>query len=345
MRACVMFATEAYALPILRPLAAAAMARGIAVRWLTTDAVAARLSNDEVRLRQLSEARAFAPDATFCAANWAPPGIPGLKVQVFHGFNANKREPDRGHFAIRGFFDLYTTQGPATTLPFQALAAQHGHFAVVETGWPKLDPLFGHKPSPLIAGDGRPVVMFASTFSHRLSCAPAMRETLRSLIARGDRHWLLTLHPKSEPALIQAYRALEAPNARYLDAERLIDMERAADVLVCDTSSVIHEFAVQDKPVVTVANRRPEPFMLDVATPAEVDAAIDVALSHPAPLMAALEAHGDDIHPYRDGRSSERVLDATEAMLAGGAARPGRKPLNPVRRYKAWRDRAALFDR
>jgi CDP-glycerol glycerophosphotransferase (TagB/SpsB family) len=345
MRACVMFATEAYALPILRPLAAAAAARGITVRWLTTDAVAARLNDDEVRLRQLSEARTFAPDATFCAANWVPPGIPGLKVQVFHGFNANKREPDRGHFAIRGFFDLYTTQGPATTLPFQALAAQHGHFAVVETGWPKLDPLFGPEPSPLITRDGRPVVMFASTFSHRLSCAPAMQETLRSLIARGDRQWLLTLHPKSDAELIRAYRALEAPNARYMDAERLIDMERTADVLVCDTSSVIHEFAVQDKPVVTVANRRPEPFMLDVATPADADAAIDVALSHPAPLMAALKAHGDDIHPYRDGRSSERVLDATEAMLAGGAARLGRKPLNPVRRYKAWRDRAALFDR
>jgi CDP-glycerol glycerophosphotransferase (TagB/SpsB family) len=343
MRTCVMFATETYALPILRPLATAAAARGIDVRWLVTDAVAKRLHADERRLTSLAEARVFAPQATFCAANWAPPGIPGLKVQVFHGFNANKREPDRGHFAIRGFFDLYTTQGPATTLPFEALAKEHGHFAVVETGWPKLDPLFADRDEPSIARDARPLIMFASTFSHRLSCAPAMLDTLRALIARGDRQWLLTLHPKSDPGLIRAYQALEASNACYMDSERLVDMERAADMLVCDTSSVIHEFAVQDKPVVTVANRRPEPFMLDVATPAGVDAAIDVALSHPPALMAAIKAHGDDIHPYRDGRSSERVLDATQAMLDGGAKTLRRKPLNLVRRYKAWRDRSALF--
>lgn len=343
MRACVMFATETYALPILRPLAAAAAARGIQVRWLVPDAVAQRLTVEEQRLRSLADVRALSPDATFCAANWAPPGIPGLKVQVFHGFNANKREPDRGHFAIRGFFDLYTTQGPATTLPFEALAGQHGHFAVAETGWPKLDPLFARNVADPIERDARPLIMFASTFSHRLSCAPAMLDTMRTLIARDDRQWLLTLHPKSDPELIRAYRGLEASNARFMDSEKLIDMERAADMLVCDTSSVIHEFAVQNKPVVTVANRRPEPFMLDVATPAEVDAAIDVALSKPPALMAAIKAHGDEIHPYRDGRSSERVLDATEAMLAGGKAKLRGKPLNLVRRYKAWRDRASLF--
>ena len=345
MRACVMFATETYALPILRPLAAAAARRGQKVAWLVTDAVAAKLHVDEMRLTSMQAIRAFAPDATFCAANWAPPGIPGMKVQVFHGFNANKREPDRGHFAIRGFFDLYTTQGPATTLPFEQLAKEHGHFAVRETGWPKLDPLFAPVVGNPIARDGRPLVLFASTFSHRLSCAPGMLEPLRTLVARGDRQYLLTLHPKSDPALIAAYQALEAPNARYLDSEFLIDMERAADVLVCDTSSVIHEFAVQEKPVVTVANRQPQPFMLNVATPDAVDGAIDVALSRPASLMAAIRAHGDDIHPYRDGLSSERVLDAAEAMLGDGRAALRRKPLNLVRRFKAWRDRGALLGR
>jgi len=343
MRACVMFATETYALPILRPLAAAATARGLKVAWLVTDAVAQKLRHDETRLTSVQAVRAFAPDATFCAANWVPPGVPGLKVQVFHGFNANKREPDRGHFAIRGFFDLYTTQGPATTLPFEALAKEHGYFAVTETGWPKLDPLFSDAVDLYIPRDGRPLVLFASTFSHRLSCAPGMLEPLRELIARGDRQWLLTLHPKSEPGLIRAYRELEASNARYMDSEFLIDMQRAADVLVCDTSSVIHEFAVQGKPVVTVANRRPEPFMLDVASPEAVDAAIGVALSHPPALMAAIKAHGDDIHPYRDGLSSERVLDAAEAALAHRRAAHGRKPLNLVRRFKAWRDRRAVF--
>ncbi len=341
-----MFATESYALPILRPLAAAARARGIDVAWVVPAAMAAQLTPDERRVRSLREARAMRPEAVYCAANWVSPALPGTKVQVFHGFNAQKREPDRGHFAIRGFFDLYVTQGPSTTLPFEALAREHGYFAVRETGWPKLDPLFAPSVASTIdlPRDGRPVIMYASTFSHRLSSAPAMVEPLRSMIARGDRQWLLTLHPKCSDDLFAAYRGLEGPNARFLTSEHLIEMERAADVLVCDTSSVVHEFAVMGKPVVTVANRVPQPFMLDVASPADVDAAIDRALSHPPELMAAIRAHGDDIHPYRDGRSSERVLDAVDAFHRGDFGTLKRKPLNLVRRFKALRDIGALLD-
>jgi CDP-glycerol glycerophosphotransferase (TagB/SpsB family) len=341
-----MFATETYALPILRPLAAAARARGQEVGWVVPAAVAAELAMDERRVRSLREARALNPEAVYCAANWVSPALPGIKVQVFHGFNAQKREPDRGHFAIRGFFDLYVTQGPSTTLPFEELAREHGYFAVRETGWPKLDPLFGPASATTLdmPSDGRPVVMYASTFSHRLSSAPAMVEPLRDMIARGDRQWLLTLHPKCPEELFTAYRGLEAPNARFFTSERLVDMERAADVLACDTSSVVHEFAVMGKPVVTIANRVPQPFMLDVAAAADVDAAIDRALSHPPELMAALRAHGDDIHPYRDGHSSERVLDAVDEFLRGDFGLLKRKPLNLVRRFKALRDIGHLLD-
>jgi hypothetical protein len=335
-----MFATELYALPILRPLAAAALARGHEVGWIVTDRVAAQLAPDERRLTTWRAIDASGAQAVFCAANWVSPRLPGTKVQVFHGFNAEKREPGRGHFALRGFFDLYLTQGPTTTAPFEQLAREHGYFAVRETGWPKLDPLF--KPAApstdLNPHDGRPVVMFASTFSHRLSCAPLVLDTLRQLVARGDRYWLLTLHPKCPPELFQAYRSLAGPHARFEESGRLMDMQRAADVLLCDTSSVLHEFAVQLKPVVTVRNRLPKPFMLDVQDPGEIDGAIATALSRPEALMQAVRDHADAIHPWRDGRSSERMLDAADAFHRGELGPLKRKPLNLVRRYKAWRD-------
>ncbi|UPG90270.1 CDP-glycerol glycerophosphotransferase family protein [Luteibacter aegosomaticola] len=347
MAACLMFATEEYALPILRPLAAAARARGQQVGWIVPDAVATHLAPGEQRITSLKAAKALQPEAVYCAANWVSPRLPGVKVQVFHGFNAEKRDPGRGHFAIRGFFDLYVTQGPATTQPFEALAKEHGYFAVRETGWPKLDPLFIQPPPPqdpsILVRDGRPVVMYASTFSHRLSAAPAMVEPLRKMIARGDRQWLLTLHPKCSDELVAAYRGLEAENARFYTSDKLIELERAADVLVCDTSSVIHEFAVMNKPVVTIANRVPHPFMLDVPTPDDVDAAIDRALTHPPELMAAIKAHADNIHPSHDGHASERVLDAVAAFKRGDFGKLGRKPLNLIRRYKASRDLPALL--
>jgi hypothetical protein len=340
MDACLLFATELYALPILRPLAAAAQRAGQRTGWVVPEAVAGYLHADESRLRSARAVRELGPQAVFCAANWVPPAFPGAKVQVFHGFNAEKREPDRGHFRLRGFFDLYCTQGPATTEPFEALAREHRYFAVAETGWPKLDPLFAPAPDApsLRPADGRPVAMYAATFTESLSSARAMLDTLAALTARGDRHWLLTLHPKCDPELVARYRALEGPFARFHESDRLLDMLRAADVLVCDTSSVIDEFAVQLKPVVTLRNRRPKPFMLDVAEPSQVDAAIDTALSHPPALMQALTAHAAAIHPYRDGRSSERVLAATARLLAGGYAPLARKPLNLWRRWQASRD-------
>ncbi|MCX7513240.1 CDP-glycerol glycerophosphotransferase family protein [Frateuria hangzhouensis] len=345
MDSCLLFATELYALPILRPLAAAARREGQRVGWVVPETVAGYLRGDETRLRSARDVRALAPQAVFCAANWVPPAFPGAKVQVFHGFNAEKREPGRGHFRLRGFFDLYCTQGPATTAPFEALAREHRYFAVAETGWPKLDPLFAPPPGApdLNPADGKPVVMYAATFTESLSSARAMFDTLRGLTSRGDRHWLLTLHPKCDPGLIARYRTLEGPYARFFESDRLLDMLRAADVLVCDTSSVIDEFAVQLKPVVTLRNRRPKPFMLDVQEPAQVDAAIDTALSHPPVLGRALAEHAAATHPSRDGRSSERVLAATARLLAGDGGPLARKPLNLWRRWQASRDARALL--
>ncbi len=345
MKACLLFATELYALPILRPLDRAARRAGIDTAWVVPDAVAAHLRGDERRLRSRREVRHFNANANWCAANWIAPWFPGAKVQVFHGFNAEKRDPGRGHFRLRGFFDLYCTQGPATTGPFRELARQHGYFAVAETGWPKLDPLFDPPVDAvdLHPHDGRPVVMYAATFTESLSSARDMFDTLRELTARGDRYWLLTLHPKCGPELTARYRQLEGPNSRFLTSDHLLDMLRAAEVLVCDTSSVIDEFAVQLKPVVTVRNRRPKAFMLDVAGPAHVDAAIDRALAGDPERHAALEAHAAAIHPDRDGHASERVLAATQKLLQGGYGLHARKPLNLWRRWQTSREARRLL--
>lgn len=349
--AYLLFATELYAVPILRPLAAAARARGARTGWVVPDAVAPYLHEDEPRLIRHAQVRALAPRAVFSAANWAPPAFPGAKVQLFHGFNAEKRDPGRGHFRLRGYFDLYCTQGPSTTAPFRELAREHGYFAVEETGWPKLDPMFAGTGQAAVdalraaAGD-RTCIAFASTFTESLSAAPAMYDTVARAVAEGEFYWLLTLHPKSSDALRQRYRALAEAHprhARYVESDRLLDMLRAGDVMICDTSSAIDEFAVQLKPVVTLDNRRPKPFMLDVHSPAEVLPAVRQALMRAPAIEQALRAHADAIHPQRDGHASERVLDATERFLAGGFGPLRRKPLNLWRRWQSRTELARLL--
>lgn len=327
-----LFASERYALPILQPLADALQAAGHrAHAWLVDGAAGAALP-PPVRMVGLREAVALRPRAVFSAANWVPAFVAGAKVQLFHGFNVEKRAAARGHFRVRGLFDLYCTQGPATTAPFRALAARDRSFAVVETGWPKLDPLFlpddGRAAALRAPARGRPVAMFASTFTERLSAAPLLLDAIAAEVARGDRYWLLTLHPKCAPRLFDRYRALAGPNAAFVETEQLIAAQRAADVLLADTTSVVSEFAVQRKPVLTFRNRAPKPHMLDFDDPARLPQMLDAAFAPPPRLLAAIAQYADAIHPYRDGQSSRRVLAATEALLAGDCGRLRRKPLS-----------------
>lgn len=342
MAETLLFATERYALPILQPVADALQAAGHGVHaWLVDGARDSRLANVSV-ITHARQAVALRPRAVFSAANWVPPFVSGAKVQLFHGFNVEKREDARGHFRLRGMFDLYCTQGPATTLPFQALAAQAGYFKVVETGWPKLDPLFAPhdaQADALRAPAGtRPVVMFASTFTERLSAAPHLLDAITAEVARGDRYWLLTLHPKCAPELFERYRALAGDNAAFVETEALIAAQRAADVLVADTTSVVSEFVVQRKPVVTFRNRAPKPHMIDFDDPAQLPAMLARAFAPDPALRTALADYADAIHPYRDGLSSQRVIAATEQLLDGQLGPLARKPGNWVRALQIRKD-------
>lgn len=338
MRRYLLFGTELYALPILQPIAAAARAQQAEVAWFLDGAAASHtLPPGEVRLRGVSAVRRWRPDAVFSASNDVPYVFPGAKVQVFHGFSVGKRSEARGHFRIRGWFDLYCTQGPATTRPFQALADQHGHFVVAETGWPKLDPLFaagGPGADLRAAAAGRPIVMYASTFTERLTSAPALIEDITRQVESGERYWLLTLHPKSAPEWVARYRALSGPHAQFLEADALIPMLRAADALVCDTSSVVPEFALQGKPVVTFRNNAVQPYMIDIAEATQLETALRRAFAPEPALRTALDTLVAQIHPYRDGRSSERVLAATEDLLCGRIRPRAPKPRNALRKLQ-----------
>jgi len=329
-----LFANERYGLPIVDPLARALQAASQPVAtWFEGGASGCTLEGvPSVNFRQ---ALAMRPRAILSALNWVPPFMTGAKVQLFHGFNTQKHSDERGHFRIRGLFDLYCTQGPATTVPFQQLAQRLGHFAVQETGWSKLDPLFAKNKddSKQISqpAKGRPIILFGSTFTPRCSAAPHLYEAIAADIATGKHYWLLTLHPKCDAALFARYRALAeqaSDNACFVEPEQVMSAQRAADVLLSDTSSIVPEFVVQHKPVVTFRNRMPQPYMLDFTDPSQLAQMLERALAREADHMAEIIRYAASIHPWRDGRSSERVLQATEDLIAGRLGKLKPKPLS-----------------
>ncbi len=333
------FISKLYGYAIARPVQDAIRRRGDEVAWFMRGVSSDYLKADEQHLKTAAEVMAYRPDAVFTCSNWVPDFFPGAKVQLFHGFNAEKRDNEVGHFRIRGWFDLYCTQGPSTTPGFKQLASRHGHFHVTETGWPKVDPLFQKQdqpddPSGLRGqfGIDKPIVLYTSTFSHRLSSATRLHATIANLAEEGRWHWLVNLHPKMDPAIVKSYRELQGPNLSFADTDNIIPLLVAADAMVSDTSSVVFEFMLQDKPVVTFRHRNPGSHLLNILQTGELEQAIEYALMRPANLMKEIRKYADWLHPYRDGRSSERVLDATEAFLASGYGKLKRKPLNLARR-------------
>ena len=330
-----------YCYGVLRPIQEAIRRSGGEIAWLPVgpEINAGYLRPDERSFKHVSSAIDWNPDAVLVPGNEVPSFLPGLKVEVFHGLNSGKRRRKDGvqyHFIVRGLFDLYCTHGPNTTDRFQQLAEKHGHFKVAETGWSKLDPAFD---GSLKKNKGeRPVILFASTFSPRLTAAPHLLETIKKMAPTGRWKWLVNMHPKMPAEIVESYRAIQGEDFEFVETDDVLPLLARADVMLCDTSSILSEFLVMHKPVVTFRTARPADYLIDVQEPGEVEPALEQALSHPADLMARIQQYADDTHPYRDGRSSERTLDAIDT-LAGEARKLKRKPLNL---YRHWRMRQLL---
>lgn len=317
-----------YSFDILRPLQKVALAAGHEVRWLVAgDASPALLRSDEIAVKDVPAARAYAPHAMIAPGDRAPSFLPGLKVHVFHGINEDKRGKS---IPEKGMFDLYCTQSESQSKMLLPLAEQRGYFRVVETGWLKLDSILNYPASKV--NYGRPQILYASTFTPKLSSAESLHDEIRRLSQDDRWQWLVTLHPKIDKRTAAKYRKLANDNLSFFGTEHVIELLHRADVIVSDNSSILQEFLVLNKPVVTFRNRAPRDCMIDISEPQQLQAAIQQALSPGAELQAAIRAYGPSITNLLDGASAKRVLQAVTEMLQSDWQ--DRKPRNFLRNLK-----------
>jgi len=326
------YISQNYSFEILRPLQQAMLAKGAQVKWLAIgdEVNCDNFAPDEQVLPTVAAAIDYQPDACFVPGNVIPDFIPGLKVQVFHGLEWKKK----GHFVIRGYFDLYCTHGPATTQKFNQLAEKHGYFDVVETGWPKLDNLFNTAPFASNSSSDKKVILYAPTFSPALTSAPQLFEQIKILADKKDWHWLIKFHPKMKQSWVQQYKTLVNDNIEIVDEFNIASLLQVADVMVSDTSSVIGEFALLNKPIVSLNNSQPGDYLIDINNEQQLESAIEQALSPKEELKSSIKDYAQALHPYNDGSSSVRILDAVEARLINGKQAKKSKPWNLFRRFK-----------
>lgn len=329
------YISYAYAIPIGKPLEDEIKKRGYQIKWFSDleEAKNKLLQHQVAILPDIKEVIRYQPDIILAAANEVPDFIKALKVQIFHGFNAEKRNPSIGHFRIRGFFDLYCTQGPSTTSVFKELQKKYRHFEVMETGWSKVDPLF-----PVVQKEieKRPTILIASTFTKLLSLAYKKKvfETVKRLSKTGTYNFLMVLHPKMPKEIVAKWKSLENENFSFFDTTDLIPLFKKSDILFADTTSAIQEFLLQKKPVVTFRHSLKKDYLIQIKKAKKMEAAFDLALSFPEDLQSKIEKYILDLHPYFDGKSSERIVTATIEFLHRDKSYLKAKPLNLVRKFE-----------
>ena len=337
MKRYLLFASHSYAFSILRPLQEEIFRRGDEAAWWLEYSCPNLLMPDEKQLHSLKEVRQYNPIATIAPGNWVYPFFPGVKVEVFHGYPMRKRiEAVDDHFTLRGWWDIYCTQGPSSTPFFTELAEKEKYFAIYETGWCKIDSFVNLPPEP---HRDRPCILYAPTFSKGLSSAWVMPQTIRNLALTHDWDWIITFHPLlTDPILINTYEQLanDCPNVHFQRINEGIKTFRQSDVLLCDSSSIIVEYLMTDKPVVTLRNTHPGPYLINIQTPDETGEAIERALNPSDALRVAIKEYTSYHEAHRDGKNSAGVLEAIDDFIHNKQRTMRRKPANTWRKIKMY---------
>ena len=279
----------------------------------------------------------FSPEAIFVPGNIVPYYLPGVKIQVFHGYAAEKKD----HWIIRRYFDMYFTQGPYFTSHFEALAKKYGDFEVVETGWTKQDWIKQHlhdydaERDALLSAHGRKqIVLYAPTFSPKLTSLPYMKDALDRLVDERDILLTMKFHPLTRQEWVDEYRewASHRDNVIFVEkGENVTKYQMMADVTISDTSSAIYEFLLLGRPVITLRAISKDIYWENITDPSELTAAFDRVQNDPESIdkMQWVQQNYD---PHLDGLCCHRMLEAARDYISRHGV-PAQRKLNLWRKY------------
>ncbi len=333
------FVTKPYSFSILEPIQEYINNIGGEVCWF----VGSTAQNYPVpgkRLFSSAEVFKFNPDAVIVPGNIVPDFWPGLKVQIFHGLD----DEPRGFYRITGFFDLYCTFGPSTTNRFNYLANKHRHFVVQETGWSKLDNLFTDSNEnesikrqlmeKFNLSSEKPIILYAPTFPPKYTSAPDLLSGFAKL-KNAPYQILMKFHTLLDENVLKQYYALDNQNVTIVDDTNILPYLQLADVLITDTSSVAYEYLVLNKPIITYKSIARKDKGINILSKDELHGAIERSLIDPDEFEINRKHYLDEIHPFTDGKSASRVVDAISHILGSGIHKTlESKPKNYFRKWQ-----------
>ncbi len=332
-----LFCNLPYAFSILKPLQEELKKQNIPYLWFVPSEIAKEFPYPEEKITSdIRSVKVYQSDMIFVPGNDVPWYLRGVKVQIFHGLAGEKK----GHFRIRNFFDLYLTQGPYFTQRFEMLAQKHKNFKVTQTGWCKLDTLYKHdslieerKRTLLQESSAKKVILYAPTFSPSLTSAKALLKEIVTLSQNPDYLLLIKFHDKMDKLLVQAYEAVLHDKLIISKERDITPLLKIADIMISDTSSVVYEFLLLDKPVITLNSHSEHILWKDIQEAQQLQKSVKDALSEDKKTKENRQEIIALYHPYSDGNSAKRMVDATLAYIMEYGV-PNKREISLLRKYK-----------
>lgn len=329
----ILFCQNAYAFGIIAPIRDILVKEEHEYVWYISKKLLSIFPfNEEPHTTSILDLQLFKSDAIFVPGNEIPYYLRGLKVQIFHGLAGEKK----GHFRIRHYFDLYLTQGPYFTKRFIELSEKHKDFDVIETGWPKLD-VFANdkqkyqeeKKELLNEYATDKIILYAPTFSPSLTSASELIEDIENLATETDYIIIVKFHDLMETKLVDTYKLLaeKHKNIVFKEDKNIIKFLILADLLISDTSSVIYEFLLLDKPVLSFNSISEHITWDNLTTKGTLTKQVKRNLSEDL-YSKQRTALNELYHPYSDGKSAERMVNAVKNhILMNGVPEHRKLPL------------------
>ena len=137
-----------------------------------------------------------------------------------------------------------------------------------------------------------------------------------------------------DPIHIERYKniATAFDNVYFIEERDIVKQLVIADLLLSDTSSVIYEFLLLDKPVITYNNINTQIRWDNITDATQLEKVVTENLLND-PFSSQRSEVIASYHPYSDGKSSERMIDSIQEYITLNDV-PTKRKLPLLRRLK-----------
>ncbi len=316
----ILFCTEPNSFNILKPLADELEKQKDEYIWYITPKLFDEFPyKHQMHTNSINYLDDFKSDVIFTPTDKVPYWLYGLKVHIFDSL----QEDEKKYMEMINYFDLYLTPGPKFTNLFEHLAEKQKNFDVIETGWSKLDTLFNIANDDNISWERdnllekygvKYIILYAPSSDMELTSVMKLKDIIIKLSSRKDVLFMIRFDENMSKEIVDEYKDIDTPNILILNDNNISKNMHIADVLISDTNSLVYEFVLLDKPVLTVDTK-----LKDITWSNQGARGIYLNVIRTLENSVATRNRRDqtkkNYHPYDDGKSAKRMIDFTKEYI------------------------------